>query len=50
MLPPSPPQVERGDLTMVFNFHASNSYTNYRIGIEKPGEYKVRASDGVHMP
>lgn len=27
---------------MVFNFHASNSYTNYRVGTEKPGNYKVR--------
>ena len=42
--PHLPPQVlvcERGDLVFVFNFHPTNSYTDYRIGCKMPGEYKV---------
>lgn len=34
---------ERGDLVFVFNFHPTNSYTDYRVGCMKPGKYKVRA-------
>ena len=33
---------ERGDLVFVFNFHPTNSYTDYRVGCKQPGEYKVR--------
>ena len=33
--------VERGDLVFVWNFHPTNSYTNYRIGCYKDGQYKV---------
>ena len=33
--------VERGDLVFVWNFHPTNSYTNYRIGCYKEGQYKV---------
>lgn len=33
---------ERGDLVFVFNFHWTNSYSNYQIGCLKPGKYKVR--------
>ena len=33
--------VERGDLTFVFNFHPTNSYTDYRIGCWKEGKYKI---------
>lgn len=32
---------ERGDLVFVFNFHPTNSYTDYRVGCKLPGEYKV---------
>ncbi|KAM0793776.1 alpha-1,4-glucan branching enzyme [Microbotryomycetes sp. NB124-2] len=32
---------ERGDLLWVFNFHPSNSFTDYRIGTDWPGEYTV---------
>lgn len=32
---------EKGDLVFVFNFHWSNSYSNYRVGCLKPGKYKV---------
>ncbi|RAL48012.1 hypothetical protein DM860_016213 [Cuscuta australis] len=32
---------ERGDLVLVFNFHWTNSYSDYRIGCSKPGKYKV---------
>ncbi len=33
---------ERGDLVMVFNFHPSNSYSDYRVGCLIPGDYKAR--------
>lgn len=33
--------LERGDLVFVFNFHPTRSYTDYRIGCEHPGPYKV---------
>lgn len=33
--------VERGDLVFVFNFHPTQSYTNYKVGCYKPGTYKV---------
>ena len=33
--------VERGDLVFVFNFHPTNSYTDYGIGTYLPGPYKV---------
>ncbi len=32
---------ERAELLWIFNFHPSNSYTDYRVGVEIPGEYKV---------
>ena len=32
---------ERGDLVFVFNFHPTNSYTDYRIGCRDLGEHKV---------
>ncbi|CAD6926917.1 unnamed protein product [Tilletia controversa] len=32
---------ERANLLFVFNFHATNSYTDYRIGVEAPGTYVV---------
>lgn len=35
---------ERGDLVFVFNFHPTNSYTDYKVGCYHPGPYKVRAS------
>ncbi|EFN58941.1 hypothetical protein CHLNCDRAFT_29960 [Chlorella variabilis] len=33
--------VERGDLVFVFNFHPTQSYTDYRVGAYKSGSYKV---------
>jgi len=36
--------VERGDLVFVFNFHPTQSYTNYKVGCYKPGTYKVALS------
>lgn len=33
---------ERGDLVFVFNFHPTQSYTDYRVGCCNPGPYKVR--------
>jgi hypothetical protein len=30
--------VERGDLVMVFNFHPTNSYTDYKVGCKDAGE------------
>ncbi|KAJ7228364.1 1,4-alpha-glucan branching enzyme [Mycena pura] len=32
---------ERAGLLFVFNFHTTNSYTDYRVGIEVPGKYTV---------
>lgn len=32
---------EKGSLLFVFNFHHSNSYTDYRIGAEFAGVYKI---------
>nr|CAD7603353.1 unnamed protein product [Timema genevievae] len=32
---------ERADLLFIFNFHPTKSFTNYRIGVEIPGTYKV---------
>ncbi|GIL59739.1 hypothetical protein Vafri_14468 [Volvox africanus] len=32
---------ERGDLVFVFNFHPTNSYTDYRVGCNASGPYKV---------
>jgi 1,4-alpha-glucan branching enzyme len=32
---------ERAGLLFVFNWHANNSYTDYRIGVDVPGKYKV---------
>ncbi len=36
--------VERGDLVFVFNFHPTNSYTDYGVGTYLPGPYKVLTS------
>ncbi|KAF9534698.1 1,4-alpha-glucan branching enzyme [Crepidotus variabilis] len=35
---------ERAGLLFVFNFHPTNSYTDYRVGIEEAGEYKILLS------
>lgn len=32
---------ERAGLLFVFNFHPVSSYTDYRVGVEVPGEYKI---------
>ncbi|XP_077284122.1 1,4-alpha-glucan-branching enzyme [Arctopsyche grandis] len=32
---------ERGGLLFVFNFHHTNSYTDYRLGANSSGDYKV---------
>lgn len=32
---------ERANLLFIINFHGTKSYTDYRIGVEWPGEYKV---------
>jgi 1,4-alpha-glucan branching enzyme len=34
---------ERGNsnLLFVFNFHATNSFRDYKIGVQQPGKYKV---------
>ncbi|KAH3671389.1 hypothetical protein WICMUC_004686 [Wickerhamomyces mucosus] len=32
---------EKSKLLFVYNFHPQNSYTDYRIGIETPGKYKI---------
>ncbi|KAL6935745.1 alpha-1,4-glucan branching enzyme [Hanseniaspora opuntiae] len=32
---------ERNGLLFIFNFHPQNSYTDYKVGVEVPGKYKV---------
>ncbi|KAF9021483.1 glycoside hydrolase [Hymenopellis radicata] len=32
---------ERAGLLFIFNFHPTQSFTDYRVGVEEPGEYKV---------
>jgi 1,4-alpha-glucan branching enzyme len=32
---------ERAGLLFIFNFHPTQSFTDYRVGIEEPGEYKI---------
>lgn len=32
---------ERNGHVFVFNFHYERSFTDYRIGVEKPGSYKI---------
>ncbi|KAJ7232223.1 glycoside hydrolase family 13 protein [Mycena haematopus] len=32
---------ERAGLLFVYNFHATNSYTDYRVGVDVPGKYAV---------
>ena len=41
---------ERGNLLFVFNFHPINSYTDYRVGTDWGGEYRViLSSDDVEF-
>ena len=32
---------ERAGLLFVFNFHPTQSFVDYRVGIEEPGKYKA---------
>ena len=32
---------ERAGLLFIFNFHPTNSFTDYRVGVEVPGEYRI---------
>jgi 1,4-alpha-glucan branching enzyme len=32
---------ERAGLLWIFNFHSSNSFTDYRVGVENAGMYRV---------
>lgn len=32
---------ERAAVLFVFNFHVSQSFTDYQIGVNMPGEYKI---------
>ncbi|XP_074660495.1 1,4-alpha-glucan-branching enzyme-like [Tubulanus polymorphus] len=32
---------ERADVVFVFNFHPTKSFTDYKIGVEVPGKYKI---------
>jgi 1,4-alpha-glucan branching enzyme len=32
---------ERGGLLFVFNFHPTNSFADYRVGVDVAGEYKI---------
>ncbi len=32
---------ERAGLLFIFNFHPNKSFTDYRVGVEEAGEYKI---------
>ena len=32
---------ERAGLLFIYNFHPTSSFTDYRVGIEEPGEYRI---------
>lgn len=32
---------ERGGLVFIINFHPTKSYADYRIGVSKPGNYRI---------
>ncbi|CDK29090.1 unnamed protein product [Kuraishia capsulata CBS 1993] len=32
---------ERHNLLFVFNFHPTNSFADYRVGVDKPGRYRI---------
>jgi 1,4-alpha-glucan branching enzyme len=32
---------ERAGLLFIFNFHPANSFTDYRVGVDVAGEYKI---------
>lgn len=32
---------ERAGLLWIFNFHPTDSFTDYRVGVEEPGTYKI---------
>lgn len=34
----------RGPLLFVFNFHPTNAYERYSVGVEEAGEYQVSSS------
>lgn len=41
---------ERANLLWIFNLHPNHSYTNYRVGVEAPGKYRiVLNSDSCHF-
>ncbi|RMJ27439.1 branching enzyme [Aspergillus sp. HF37] len=32
---------ERAGLLWIFNFHSTNSFTDYRVGVDRPGTYRI---------
>lgn len=32
---------ERGEFYWIFNFHTSQSYPDYRVGVTRPGKYEI---------
>ena len=32
---------ERADVLFIFNFHPTNSFTDYRVGVDVAGEYRI---------
>lgn len=35
---------ERGPLLFLFNFHPTQSFADYRIGVSRPGKYRIALS------
>jgi 1,4-alpha-glucan branching enzyme len=32
---------ERAGLLFIFNFHPTNSFSDYRVGVDSPGQYRI---------
>uniref|UniRef100_A0A6B2KY18 1,4-alpha-glucan branching enzyme n=1 Tax=Arcella intermedia TaxID=1963864 RepID=A0A6B2KY18_9EUKA len=39
---------ERGELVFAFNFHPTASYTDYKIGVQRPGKYRKALESDAH--
>jgi 1,4-alpha-glucan branching enzyme len=39
---------ERAGLLWIFNFHPTNSFTDYRVGVDRPGTYRIVLDSDDH--
>ncbi|XP_063060879.1 1,4-alpha-glucan-branching enzyme isoform X2 [Engraulis encrasicolus] len=40
---------ERANVLFVFNFHPTNSYQDYRVGVEMPGKYRIKLDSDMEQ-